>query len=102
MENPTQTNTDPKVIGIISYLTFIGWIVGVVMNNPKDDYASFHIRQSLGLMLMFAVAWVPVIGWLVGIAAIIGWIIGFIGALQGEKNAIPYLGPYFQEWFEAL
>ncbi|MEM9160434.1 MAG: hypothetical protein AAGB46_15415, partial [Verrucomicrobiota bacterium] len=59
---------DPKTRGIVAYLTLIGWIIALVTNNPKDELASFHIRQMLGLMLTMIVASVlvaiPIIGWL--------------------------------------
>ena len=41
---------------IISYLTIIGVIVAFYLNNEPDKkstFASFHIRQSLGLWLTF-------------------------------------------------
>jgi len=104
MANQThQTKTDPKVIGIVSYLTIIGWIVAIVLNNPKKDLASFHIRQSLGIILMGVVASIiPVLNIVLWIIPLIAWIIGFIGALQGEKKLVPYVGEYFQDWFNSL
>jgi uncharacterized membrane protein len=108
---------EPKVRGIVAYVTLIGWIVAVVMNNPKDEFASFHIRQMLGLMATsFAVAvanfplmFIPILGWILILVgwviqiAIIGlWIFAFIGAVQGQQKEVPILGPYFQTWFQAL
>lgn len=99
----TQTQTDPKVISIVSYLTIIGWIVSIVLNNPKDDLASFHIRQSLGIFLMGVVASIiPFLNLVLWIIPLVAWIIGFIGALQGEKKLVPYVGEYFQDWFKSL
>jgi len=78
MENNTlqeQENTNSgKTIAIISYLTFIGLIIAFVMNNEKKEpFASFHIRQSLGLALLgFSLSFIMII-------PILGWIIGFLG-----------------------
>lgn len=104
MENPTQkTQTDPKVIGIISYLTLIGWVVAIVLNNPKQDLASFHIRQSLGIFLLgFVSGFIPVLNLVLWIVPLVAWIIAFIGAVQGEKKLVPYIGHYFQDWFKSL
>ena len=110
MENQSRTSTDPKIIAIISYLTLIGWVVALLMNNnPKSVLASFHIRQSLGLMLVFAAANVAMmlpIGWIIAIpvilAAFIAWVIGIVAALNGEMRTIPYLGESFQEWFDGF
>ncbi len=101
---------DPKTIAIISYITLIGWIVAVVMNNPKRELASFHIRQSLGILALLAasgiVAIVPFIGWIAAVVGWLGgvilWIIGILGALQGEMKPVPFLGDKFQEFFQAL
>lgn len=111
MDNQSPgTSMDPKVVGIVSYLTIIGWIVALVMNNPKTEQASFHIRQALGIFLAgFALSFanvVPILGqlvWLVGIIVLfIFWLISFIAALNGEQKLVPYVGHYFQDWFKAL
>ncbi len=57
-----------KTIAILAYITLIGWIVAVVMNNEKkDDFASFHIRQMLGIgctsLVLAALNVVPILGW---------------------------------------
>lgn len=101
---------DPKVIAMLSYVTILGWIAAVVLNNPKSRLASFHIRQSLGLMLVFAAAnvvmMVPILGWIIAVPVLIGcfvlWVIGFVAALNGETRRVPYLGDQFQEWFDGF
>ncbi|TDN95413.1 hypothetical protein DET49_1018 [Salegentibacter sp. 24] len=46
----TRSTFDPKTIAIIAYLTVIGLVVAFVLNNDKrNEFASFHIKQSLGL-----------------------------------------------------
>ncbi len=69
----THRINDPKVVGIISYLMPVGWIIAFILNNPKSDLASFHLRQSLGLIVVALairiVMYVPLLGWLAGIIA---------------------------------
>jgi len=101
---------DPKIIGIVAYITIIGWIVALIMNNPKSPFASFHIRQSLGIMLLFLVSGIvmiiPILGWIVGlvgyITAFVLWIIGLIGSIQGNEKTVPLIGDKAQEWFKTL
>lgn len=109
--NPISSGgTDPKTVGIVSYLTLIGWIVALVLNNPKSEHGSFHVRQMLGLILcgvaLNVIAWIPFLGQLAALAGvlllIILWIMGFIGALNGEQKPVPILGDKFQEWFKSL
>lgn len=102
-----QTINDGKTIAIISYITFIGTIVAYFMNqNKRNSFASFHIRQAIGLFsLSFAVSFLGRLidlGWLsqllsFGVFALI--IMGLLGAVQGQEKRIPYLGDQFQEWF---
>jgi len=92
-----------KTIAIISYITIVGWIVALVINSSERDYfASFHIRQSLGIFIMGAVSAIPVIGWLLGIGAFVFWIIGFVSALNGRTVPVPFIGDHFQNWFRGL
>lgn len=110
-EDIVPNNVDPKVISILSYITLLGWIVALVLNNrSKSDLASFHLRQALGItvlsMLASYVSLVPFVGKLSSSAGwtltAILWIIGILGALQGEKRLVPLLGESFQEWFRGL
>ena len=112
---PAHSNsdaTDDKTIAIVSYLTLIGFIVAVIMHGTKKTrLGAYHLRQSLGLMLTaiavaFAVAimaFLPIIGWLAGMAAWIGllvlWVMGLLAAINGEQKPVPVLGVHFQKWF---
>lgn len=108
MENTTVS--EGKTIAIISYITWIGTLIAFIMNNDKkNSFASFHIRQMIGLSI-FSIANSLIIGKYVNfyIAGIINlllfilWIIGFIGALQGEEKKIPLFGDMFQDWFKSV
>ena len=102
---------EPKTVAIISYLTLIGFIIALVINSSnKSNFASFHIRQMLGLVACsFALGicnFVPILGqivWVVGsIILFVLWIIGFMGALNNEEKVVPILGDKFQEWIKGL
>ncbi|MBX2829283.1 MAG: hypothetical protein KTR22_14045 [Flavobacteriaceae bacterium] len=106
----TSTSDNGKTVAIISYLTLIGWIIALIMNNSdKTELGSFHIRQMLGIMLIAValsvvsqVLGIGIVAWVIQIALLVLWILGFIGALQGEKKPIPVLGEQFQEWFKGI
>lgn len=103
-------NSNEKTIGIIAYITLIGWIIAIVMNsNTRSEYASFHIRQMLGLMLLSFVAsllrftvQIGILTSAISIIVLVLWAIAFVGAIQGEKKLIPSLGERFQEWFKGI
>ena len=100
-----------KNTAIVAYLTLIGSIIAIFMNQEenKSDFASFHIRQALGLFISFFL-----LGYFVGYANswtatsafylfyFILWIYGFTGALQGQKRRLPLVGNFFQSLFKSL
>ena len=77
MEN--QTVNEGKTIAIISYLTILGTIVAYIMNSSKkNSFASFHIRQMIGIVLLGLVNKYLIydmvgnfIGWAVGVIVFI-------------------------------
>ena len=93
-----------KNIALIAHLTLIGWIIAIVMNsNAKNEFASFYIRQVLGLGLcLLLLNFIPILGWILNIGIIVLWVISLIGAVGGEKKLTPILGVYFQDWFKSL
>ena len=100
-----------KNTAIVAYLTLIGSVIAIFMNQEenKSDFASFHIRQALGLFISFFL-----LGYFVGyfdswtvsaafyIFYFILWIYGFTGALQGQKRELPIVGAFFQSLFKSL
>lgn len=105
-----QNIDEGKTTAIISYLTIIGTIIAFFLNNDKkNDFASFHIRQALGLWLTFFI-----LGYVVG--AFDSWLItfgfwmffgvlfiyGFINALIGKKQTVPLIGDFFQKIFASI
>lgn len=95
---------DGKNIALIAHITLIGWIIAFVMNNnTKSEFASFYIRQLLGLGLCaLLLNFIPFLGWILNLGVLVLWIMSLIGALSGEKKLTPVLGAQFQEWFKSL
>jgi uncharacterized membrane protein len=115
MEIETRQELD-KTVGIVAYMTLIGWIIALVMNGEKKgeekSFGAFHLRQMLGLIIfgfgsgiVYAVLamiliFIPVVGWIVLVLVQLGlfggllalWIMGVIAASNGEKKQIPIIG----------
>ena len=108
MEN--QTVNEGKTMAIISYITVIGTIIAFFMNNSKkNSFASFHIRQMIGIVLLglvnkYAIANLlgGTVFWIVFAVVVVFWFIGFIGAVKGEEKSIPFIGDQFQTWFKNI
>jgi uncharacterized membrane protein len=105
-----DTIQDGKMMAIISYITVIGTIIAFIMNQNKHNYfASFHIRQAIGIFLVGMVvnfiSRFTDFGWLdgiLGIGVLILWVMGIVSAIQGKEQRVPLLGDQFQEWFRNI
>jgi uncharacterized membrane protein len=99
-----------KQTAIIAYLTLIGTVIAIFMNSEnKNSFASFHIRQALGIFLTFFALGYPIgyfDSWMVSSAFYIFffilWIYGFMGALNGEQKEVPLVGGFYQQLFKSL
>ncbi|MDX1542464.1 MAG: hypothetical protein R3214_00850 [Christiangramia sp.] len=99
-----------KTTAIVSYITIIGTIIAYFMNlDPKDPFASFHIRQAFGIHITFyligALMGLFDEGFIVGafyVFFIVLWGYGLFMAIKGETREVPILGPLFQKWFSTI
>ena len=90
-----------KLMAIISYFAFVGWVIAFLLNlNEKNSFASFHIRQSLGLNILgVLLALIPVFGWIISVTLLL---IGLFTAITDRTVPVPVVGGFFQDWFKAL
>jgi uncharacterized membrane protein len=95
---------DGRTKAIVAHITIVGWIIALIINNnDKDEFASFYIRQTLGLYLAgFILSFIPFIGWVLSVVVFVFWILSLLGAIQNEIKETPVAGNLFQEWFRAL
>lgn len=106
-----ETSTDNgKTVAIIAYITLIGWIIALVMNNGnKTALGTYHVRQALGIMCVGVVLSIAsgfigiwMLARVVQLAILVLWILGLVSAVQGEMKPVPVLGEKFQEWFKGI
>lgn len=104
--------SEDKTVAIVSYLTLIGFIVAVVLHgNKKTALGTYHLRQTLGLLVTAVAVWVvsmmlvviPILGQVTMLVLWVGlfalWLIGFIAAANGQRKPVPVLGEHYQKWF---
>lgn len=110
-ENKVGIVNEGKTIAIIAYITIIGLIIAFVMNNDKkNEFAKYHIKQSLGLALtglaLGMIGMIPLLGWIINIAGIFVllymWIMALVNAMNGQEKPAPILGNKYLEWFKNL
>ena len=96
---------DAKVTGIVSYLSWIGWVIAFFAGDKEG--AKFHLNQSLVIMIGMTVlsilsvvaGVIPVVGLIISlvvgilsIALFVFWIMGLIAACKQEEKAVPVIG----------
>ena len=107
MENSVE---EGKTAAITSYILFVGVLIAMSMNSEnKNSFASFHIRQALGISLTFICLGLIIsnfdslmISAPMWISVSVLWSYGIFSAINGSTKPLPLLGNYFQKWFKSI
>ena len=107
MNNTIETG---KTAAITSYILGIGVFIAMSMNSEdKNTFASFHIRQGLGITLTFISLGLIIsnfdsllISAPMWIFVSVLWSYGIFSAIKGKTKPMPLLGGYFQKWFSNI
>ena len=107
-----------KTAAIVAYFTIFGSILALFLNSDesKHEFASFHIKQALGINLLIIFFGVVINGLYDSLtdlqnmmicsafylAYFILWIYGFVGAVSYKKNKVPIIGDLCQTIFKKL
>ena len=95
-----------KTAAITSYILGIGVFIAMSMNSEeKNIFASFHIRQGLGITLTFISLGLIIshfdslmISAPMWIFILVLWSYGITSAIKGETKPVPLLGTLYQKW----
>ncbi len=103
-ENSTKEgSTKEGSTNAIAVLSYLGILLIIPLLVAKDNqFVKFHIKQGLVLLIaaiaISFIAWIPILGWLVGF---IGWIVclilaimGIVNVLGGKKKQLPLIGKF--------
>lgn len=110
-EETIVKNEEAKKIAVIAYITIVGLLIAFMMNNDKKfPFASYHIRQSLGLaatgLALGVIGIIPILGWVINIVGffvlLYMWIMGLVNAINEKEKAVPFLGKKYDAWFKGL
>ncbi|MCL9808748.1 hypothetical protein [Flavobacterium luminosum] len=106
-----EENIQGKTPAIISYILLVGPLIALSMNSGQDKtaFASFHIRQGLGLTITFIALGLLLSNFYIPMAVMSMWIgisvlamYGMFTAVKGETKTIPLLGNLFQKFFKNI
>ena len=99
-----------KTPAITAYILIVGVVIAISMNSEdKNRFASFHIRQALGLSLTFISLGLIISNFDNVMIAIPMWVFisvlwtyGIFTAINGETKPLPLLGNLYQKWFKTI
>jgi uncharacterized membrane protein len=98
-----------KTKAILAYSTFVGFLIAASINaNEKDDFATWHIKNMFGIILLWIVSLVTqfninlLAGDILQITSILCLIYSLVMAIQNKKQGVPILSEKFQQWFTFL
>ena len=101
MEEKKQTPSkfDPKDVEenkAIACLSYVGILFLIPMLAKKESkFAQDHAKQGLALFIadvvVSLIAWIPFVGWILGLGALTISVIAIIQTLQGKFWEIPVL-----------
>ena len=88
------------IIAVASYVTWIGFLIAMIMGGGTDRFVSHHMNQALVLNLASIVAGVlrviPLIGGIASdiasLAVLVLVIMGIARALKGSTEPLPVIG----------
>ena len=89
-----------RAVAIISYITWIGWIIALVIRDRNDVFVTHHLNQALIINIIRCAAslmvFFPFVGrfaaWIVGLAALTLWILGLYRAYKWSAEPLPVIG----------
>ena len=105
-----NTVDEGKTAAITAYILIIGVFIAMSMNSEnKNSFASFHIRQALGISVTFISLGLIIsnfdnmmISATMWIFVSVLWGYGIFSAIKGESKPLPLLGELFQNVFKSI
>lgn len=92
---------DSRLFAVLSYFSFL-FLIPMIFRRD-DDFAMFHAKQGLVLLIFGVVADVlsaiPVIGWMFPLFRVYCVISGVSAAAKRQRRPLPYIGR-FAEYFK--
>lgn len=106
----SKTVEEGKMAAITGYILIVGVLIAMSMNaEKKNEFASFHIRQSLGLSITFISLGLIVsnfdsllISGSMWLFVSVLWAYGIFTAITGQAKPLPLLGVFFQKAFKSI
>lgn len=105
-----EEKNNGKIAAILAYVIIIGPLIAMSINSEnKNKFASFHVRQGLGLTILFVALGLLISNFESYMLTISMWIFmsvlsvyGLFSAASNTTFPIPILGNFFQKIFKNI
>ncbi|KOS05171.1 hypothetical protein AM493_03300 [Flavobacterium akiainvivens] len=107
-----KTIEEGKSTAITSYILVVGVLIAMSMNSEKRNaFASYHIRQALGLSILFVAIGYTLSGFSADAPEIllpfwlcmtVLWGYGLYTAISGQMRPMPIIGTLCQKVFKTI
>lgn len=93
-------NNNSKTAAVLSYITWVGFLIALIMRDPTDRFTAHHMNQALVLNVIGLVASalniIPIIGNIaaavIGVGVFVLDIMGIARAASGSMEPLPFIG----------
>jgi uncharacterized membrane protein len=86
-------NKDVEENKLWAFLGYLGILCLIPLLAKKDSkFAQFHAKQGLVMLIGWFFVWIPIVGWIVGLALFVFWIMGVINVFSGKMTPLPIIG----------
>ena len=91
-----------KLFAVISYITWVGFVISFLMRDREDTLVRRHLNQALIINLIGTVGtfltrvggFFAIGGDILGIACLVLSIMGIVRAFKMSEEPLPYIGEY--------
>lgn len=89
-----------RTLAIVSYITWIGWLVALLAREKDDELVRKHLNQALVLNLISTVCTIlsrlgtvlSIIAGVIALICFVFWVMGVVRAVQRSVEPLPFIG----------
>jgi uncharacterized membrane protein len=89
-----------KWLAALSYVFVIVAVIALLIEPYKDEeFVRFAAIQAIALQLViWVVGWIPVVGWIIALVALVFSIIAIVKAIGNEYYEVPVVYGFVKGW----
>ena len=104
-----KTSPAGRSTALLAYAPFVGFLIAFFINKDENhEFATWHIKNMIGLWLIFMVSLIVqsqidvTAGDILWLLCCLLWLYCLAMAYFNKQKGIPFLSEKFQEWFTFL